>query len=122
MLADPAPGLRLLEARSGGGTERFTIEASPDSPFFTGHFPDRPLLPAVAQLLLVARLCERGDARPRRVSEVESLRLRRPIGPRDVLDVMLECAEGGAVVRFEIRDARGLVSEGRLRRSAIGEG
>jgi hypothetical protein len=34
-----------------------------------------------------------------------------------VLDVELESAQEGALVRFEIRDARGLVSHGRLRRS-----
>lgn len=84
------------------------LEIPPDSPFFAGHFPGRPILPGIAHLALVA-----GD---RPVAEVRTLKLRKPVLPGDVLDLSLEEAED--LVRFEIRRGGEVVSNGVLR---IGE-
>ena len=84
------------------------IEIPPDSPFFAGHFPGRPILPGVAHLALAA-----GD---RPLAEVRTLKLRKPVLPGDVLDLALEEAEG--VVKFEIRRGEEVVSNGVVR---IGE-
>jgi 3-hydroxymyristoyl/3-hydroxydecanoyl-(acyl carrier protein) dehydratase len=111
---EPAPGLRLLEERSDGRVGRFTIEVGSASPFFDGHFPGRPVLPAVAQILLVERLCRRAGAPRGRVAGIEALRLLRPVAPGDVVAVRIDWAGGGALVRFEISDARGPISRGSL--------
>lgn len=78
------------------------------SPFFAGHFPGHPILPGIAHLALVA------GGRP--LTEVRTLKLRKPVLPGDVLELSLEETDG--LVRFEIRRADEAVSSGVLR---IGE-
>jgi 3-hydroxymyristoyl/3-hydroxydecanoyl-(acyl carrier protein) dehydratase len=72
--------------------------------FFAGHFPGHPILPGVAHLALVARAL--GDPP---LAEVKTLKLRKPVGPGDVLDLALE--EG----RFELRRGEETVSNGLIR-------
>lgn len=80
---------------------RHWIEVPPDSPFFAGHFPGQPILPGIAHLALVARAL--GDPP---IAEVKTLKLRKPVGPGDVLDLTLD--EG----RFELRRGGEVVSNG----------
>ena len=77
------------------------IEVPEDSPFFAGHFPGHPILPGIAHLALVARAL--GDPP---IAEVKTLKLRKPVGPGDVLDLVLD--EG----RFELRRGDEVVSNG----------
>ena len=72
--------------------------------FFAGHFPGHPILPGVAHLALVAQAL--GDPP---LAEVRTLKLRKPVGPGDVLDLVLD--EG----RFELRRGEETVSNGVIR-------
>ena len=69
------------------------LTVSTDCPFFEGHFPGRPILPAVAQLLLVAQIYDRAVEGDVCMSGVTLLRLLRPITPGDALQV--EITHGG---------------------------
>ena len=80
------------------------IEIPEDSPFFAGHFPGHPILPGIAHLALAAR--------DRPLAEVHTLKLRKPVLPGDVLDLLLET---GDLERFEIRRGEEVVSNGVLR-------
>jgi 3-hydroxymyristoyl/3-hydroxydecanoyl-(acyl carrier protein) dehydratase len=85
------------------------IELPEGSPFFAGHFPGHPILPGIAHLALAL------GNRP--LAEVRTLKLRKPVTPGDVLDLLLEEADG--LVRFEIRRGEETVSNGMVR---VGEG
>ena len=88
-------------------SERIVV---PDGgPLFEGHFPGRPILPGVTELILVAGALDGGD-----VSEVLHARFRELVGPGDLLDLGSTPAEGGAT-RFELRRAGVLVANGSLR-------
>lgn len=78
---------------------RITIPA--DSPFFAGHFPGHPILPGIAHLALVAQALGNPP-----LAEVKTLKLRRPVGPGNVLDLTVE--DG----RFELRRGDEVVSNG----------
>jgi predicted hotdog family 3-hydroxylacyl-ACP dehydratase len=83
------------------------IEIPEGSPFFSGHFPGSPILPGIAHLALAFP----GVA----LLEVRSLKLRRPVGPGDRLDVVAAAPGPDGVARFEIRRGEEMVSQGVVR-------
>lgn len=82
--------------------EPFRFQVPAETPWVEGHFPGHPIVPGVAQLLLV----ERAGA-PFRIAAIDSLRLRQPVSPGDELEIRLQ--ENG---RVEIRRGDGAVSQG----------
>jgi 3-hydroxymyristoyl/3-hydroxydecanoyl-(acyl carrier protein) dehydratase len=83
------------------------VEIPEDSRFFAGHFPGHPILPGIAHLALVAQAL--GDPP---LAEVKVLKLRKPVGPGDVLDLILD---QGDLVKFELRRGDETVSNGLVR-------
>jgi 3-hydroxymyristoyl/3-hydroxydecanoyl-(acyl carrier protein) dehydratase len=83
------------------------IEVPEDSRFFAGHFPGHPILPGIAHLALVTQAL--GDPP---LAEVKVLKLRKPVGPGDVLDLVLD---EGDLLKFEIRRGDETVSNGLVR-------
>jgi 3-hydroxymyristoyl/3-hydroxydecanoyl-(acyl carrier protein) dehydratase len=90
------------------------IEVPEENPFFAGHFPGHPILPGIAHLALVVRAL--GDPP---LAEVRTLKLRRPVVPRDVLDLLLK--EEGEMVKFELHRDGEVVSQGVIRIGSEGE-
>lgn len=79
-----------------------------DLRFFEGHFEGNPMLPGIAQLVVLAHRRARevfGDLG--REKKIARVKFEAVIVPGDVLDVVLErgpgLAEGETQVRFEIR-------------------
>ena len=97
---------RLTAEETG---RRFRVEIPPASPLFAGHFPNHPILPGVAHLALVER------ALGQSLAAVRSLKLRRPVGPGDVLELSLGEPEADYTVRFELRRGGEAVSAGSVR-------
>jgi len=103
----------LVRADTGDSTRVFSVRVPPDCPYFRGHFPSRPVLPAIGQLALVVELMERGGSGPVWIAGAENLRFLRPIKPGDELIVRVDLAlEGEAAFRIERDGER--ISEGRL--------
>jgi 3-hydroxyacyl-[acyl-carrier-protein] dehydratase len=94
-------------------SEPFRIEIPEGSPFFSGHFPGHPILPGIVQLALAFP----GAA----LSEIRSLKLRRPVVPGDRLDLSTGGPGPDGTARFEIRSGEETVSQGILRIS-FGDG
>jgi len=88
------------------------IEVPSDGPLFEGHFPGRPILPGIAELVLVARALAPawGGAD---VSAIPFARFRALVLPADTLEVVAE-PRGDGGVRFEVRRAGELVANGAL--------
>jgi 3-hydroxymyristoyl/3-hydroxydecanoyl-(acyl carrier protein) dehydratase len=90
------------------------VSVAVSDPGFDGHFPGDPLLPGVVQIgLVVDALAGRLGATPL-VSAIPALRFRRAVRPGDELDVFLRGPDAEATVRFEVRCAGELVSDGRF--------
>ena len=111
---------RVVDERTDGDAAVFTVVVPEDCPFFDGHFPGRPVLPAIGQLVLIERLHLLRQASHAGVSEIENLRFVRPVAPGEMLTVKLDEEAGGSRTRFEIRGEGGTVSRGVLRWAGSG--
>jgi acyl-coenzyme A synthetase/AMP-(fatty) acid ligase len=112
---EPAPAFALEPRGALAASERwFTVTVPPDSPWFAGHFPAAPVLPAVAQLeSIVLPACasawpELGGAR-----RMSRLKFRKPVDPGDRLDVHLVRVEL-ARVDFELHRGAELCASGSI--------
>ena len=86
-----------------------------ESPWFDGHFPDRAVVPGIAQLEMVFDLIQRHAGRPLRLVEVNRVRFKRMIGPDDHLSVVaIPRQADGTVYTFRLEKAAGLVATGTM--------
>lgn len=89
------------------------FEASPTLRWFEGHFPGMPILPGVAQLVLVERALREvlpgiEGLAPRTVRQLKFRALTKPgMKLRLVIDLPEEFADLGGAVRFEWRSLEG---------------
>ena len=79
-----------------------------DHPVFTGHFPERPLVPG--SMLLELILTAWGAP----VSRVPSVKFLRPVLPGDELTVRFTPVEGSSAVRFAVNRGNETVCAGAL--------
>ena len=87
------------------------IEIPADGPLFEGHFPGRPILPGIAELVLVWRAGS-GMWGPAEVSGIPFARFRGLVVPSDTLQISVERRGDSGGVRFEVRRGGELVANG----------
>ena len=90
----------------------FSVRIPKTCPYFLGHFPGNPTLPAIGHLALMADLLERTGDGPGWIDRADALRFNRPIIPGDRLDVRIRKTD--TEVKFLIRNSDEIVSQGRL--------
>ncbi len=56
-------------------------EVHQDSPWFSGHFPDNPILPGIAQLGIVSDLLKKTAAQQLKIDSVRQVRFKQTIKP-----------------------------------------
>ena len=105
------PHLAWGESDATHATARIAVDAN--LAVFDGHFPDRPVLPGIAQVdWAIAWGRERfGVAAP--FLRLEALKFPLPVAPGDSLDAEWHWNAGTATLRFELRSALGVHSSGR---------
>lgn len=89
------------------------LSIAPDHPAFEGHFPGRPVVPAVVLLAEVLAAVEAATSRATPQWALASAKFLLPVMPGTALELTHGPASGGAR-RFEIRSAAGLVASGLL--------
>jgi predicted hotdog family 3-hydroxylacyl-ACP dehydratase len=88
------------------------IAVPADGPLFEGHFPGRPILPGIAELVFIAHaLAQEGDGAD--VSAIPFARFRGLVLPGDALEVAAS-PRGDGGVRFEVRRAGEVVANGAM--------
>jgi predicted hotdog family 3-hydroxylacyl-ACP dehydratase len=96
-----ADGLHLGAIRPAAGGVEASVEVAAASPWFDGHFPGRPVLPAIAHLALAHRLHRAGGG-PGELARIEALRLSGPVGPGELLRAALAAADGAGRRAFTL--------------------
>lgn len=71
---------------------------------FAGHFPGRPILPAIGHLFIVRHLLESVRGPGTRITAVDRFRITRPIPPGAKLRVRIEIREAQGSSHFTIDD------------------
>ena len=82
-----------------------------DHPSYQGHFPGRPILPAVVLLAEALVAVEAATGRGPEAWTLASAKFLEPVTPGTALTLAHERLESGAM-RFEIRSAAALVAHG----------
>jgi 3-hydroxyacyl-[acyl-carrier-protein] dehydratase len=107
-------GFELLGSAIEDRRARFEIGVPASCPYFEGHFPGNPLLPAVAQLALAEQLAARAFGGGKTLIGIANIRFRLPVGPEDHLEVQLELAAQEGVLQLAIHRAGARVCSGEL--------
>lgn len=115
-------GVTLLEASGADGTYRARLRLEPSSPLLGGHFPGRPILPAIAHLGLALEGARRLEQRGLSLVGVRGVRFRRPLEPGAAIELVLAQGPEIGTLRFELRSAEMLASSGTLLTSADARG
>lgn len=105
-------GITIGAPRRDGAELSFTVSVSADCPFFDGHFPGRPVLPAIGQLAIVARLAREPLGPDAVLAGIERLRFRQAIGPGDELRFVLTVSDPPRRVKVSVLRGTEPVSEG----------
>jgi 3-hydroxyacyl-[acyl-carrier-protein] dehydratase len=91
------------------------LDIARDHPAYAGHFPARPVLPAVVLLAeALAAIAKEMGSDP--IYSVSSAKFLRPVAPGTALTLAHESSGDG--VRFEIRTPDGVVARGVIARGA----
>ncbi len=64
------------------------VQVPPDSPWFSGHFPEEPILPGIAQLGMVLDMINHSSDKNMKVSSVSRVRFKQIIRPDDELRIV----------------------------------
>lgn len=103
---------QLSQSRDGEALScRCAVTA--DMPFFAGHFPGRPIMPAAAQIeMLQALLTQHADWNAI-IAGGTALKFSGRIQPGDTLRIQLQRTPCGAI-RFSVASNNAVVSKGML--------
>ncbi|MBP7125789.1 hypothetical protein KBD49_05420 [Myxococcota bacterium] len=83
-----------------------------DCLFFRGHFPEEPILPGVAQVVLVTSVLRRVAGGPLRVQAIRRVKFTSPVRPG--MDLALRLVLEGPKVLWRLAGPQGEVSSGEI--------
>ena len=93
---------------------RYRFEFPATSRFFEGHFPDNPILPGVAQVLICTEVLATSLATPVFVRELESVRFRKPLTPSTPCELTIQLPDADGRIGFAFHSEEGLVADGKM--------
>lgn len=108
-----------LEERSASGQLVAKARFSPESLWFSGHFPGHPIVPGIALLHLVAEVIRREEAGGGRiaVASIRRVRFRQPVRPDEDVTLLVspEKEGGGGSYLFRLLSGAETVCSGSMR-------
>jgi 3-hydroxymyristoyl/3-hydroxydecanoyl-(acyl carrier protein) dehydratase len=115
-LPTPLPTISRRTRHAEDGAERVSVALEITSALaaFDGHFPDTPILPAVAQIDWAVRMARAEFALPARFLALRSLKFLAIVQPPVELTLDLTRAAGGRSVSFTYLRAGTACSSGRI--------
>ncbi|MDR2548917.1 MAG: hypothetical protein LBD10_01735 [Desulfobulbus sp.] len=81
---------------------RARVIVNGDSPWFSGHFPDRPILPGIAQLKMVADVIALARQERLWIKRLHRVKFKRIVRPGERLDIHAAPMNAGALYSFRI--------------------
>jgi 3-hydroxymyristoyl/3-hydroxydecanoyl-(acyl carrier protein) dehydratase len=84
--------------KNTNGASVFEFRFGADDPVFTGHFPNRPLLPGIFQLEMARVAAECILDCPLAVREISKAKFQRPILPDEIMRLELKLSEADGTI------------------------
>jgi 3-hydroxymyristoyl/3-hydroxydecanoyl-(acyl carrier protein) dehydratase len=81
---------------------RARVIVNHDSPWFSGHFPDHPVLPGIAQLKMVADVIARARQEHLWIKRLHRVKFKRIVKPGAQLDIHAAATETDGIYSFRI--------------------
>ena len=91
-----------------------SVTIGKDDPWFSGHFPENPILPGIAQLKLVFDLIARCAEKKLQVAELSRVKFRKIITPGELLDIRVNCVKTDKQYSFQITSGSDDVCSGKV--------
>lgn len=91
-----------------------SVTADSNSSWFSGHFPNNPILPGIAQLKMVADLIARPGRGDLSMTGLSRVKFRKLVKPGDRLDIQVECRAGEDHCIFKITSGNDDVCSGKM--------
>jgi 3-hydroxymyristoyl/3-hydroxydecanoyl-(acyl carrier protein) dehydratase len=83
---------KLVELKKTGKNEVYArVTTDHDSLWFSGHFPDNPILPGVAQLDMVADCIAAAKENTGPMTGLSRIKFRKIVRPGELLDIHATC-------------------------------
>jgi len=92
-----------------------------DMPFFNGHFPQSPIMPAAAQIEMIQSLLQRHSDWHAIIVGGRRLKFSGRIGPGDSLDIQVQRTTSGDI-GFKVKNGTTVVSKGTLQLAGDSDG
>ena len=98
-----------MSAPERGESGEITAEAQipANSRWFCGHFPDDPVLPAIAQLGMLVDMIARAEKHPLRLASASRFKFKRWIGPENRLALAARPGDESGQYLCHIKEASG---------------
>lgn len=90
------------------------VTTDPQSPWFSGHFPDDPILPGIAQLNMVTDTIAKVLDKKLALQSLARIKFRKIIRPGDILDIHAMAGKKENHYHFRITSKQQEVCSGRL--------
>ena len=90
------------------------VTTDDDSPWFSGHFPNDPILPGIAQLEMVAHLIAVSRKDNVRMTGVSRVKFRKIVRPGEQLDIHAAPANKKEHYAFQITSGKEEVCSGMM--------
>lgn len=87
----------VLSTRQDSGALTFELDLPGDLPYFDGHFPETPILPAVVQIDWAVKLAREHFGMHERFSSLRALKFTRVVQPPAPLTLELKRLPGRSV-------------------------
>jgi acyl carrier protein len=88
--------------QTGAGAIEARVSVSGDSPWFTGHFPDNPILPGIAQLHMAAEVVARSVGKHLSIQRVSRVKFKKIVHPDEPLVIYATATEQDHTYTFRI--------------------
>lgn len=89
-----------------------TVKADRSSPWFSGHFPDDPILPGIAQVIMVAEVIAQLRQENLCMNGLSRVKFRKLVRPGDYLDIRASADKKKNHYQFEITSQNDIICSG----------
>lgn len=91
-----------------------SVTTAGSSPWFSGHFPDNPILPGIAQIKMAVDLITQHGTGNMRLTGLSRIKFRKIVRPEEQLDIRISFNAAESYYMFKITSGNADVCSGKM--------